>query len=334
MKHIIIAILLIVSVGSASEVPCQRGEVRTGGQNTIFGDVKVDEGGDTEVKAMALDILLYTETGQLVSRQTVPSNGRYRFYNITAGRFQIVVEFENSEVARFNIDFSSPFKREYRQDIQLSLHGAVRANKEVVSVADTYKRTGKNVGAFNKAVEAAEKKNYDQAVPLLRQIVENDPKDFQAWEALGRVYFIQKNYSEAEKAYTEALKVHPDYPLVLISLGRLRLSQKNFDGAVEALTQAVKLQPESAQANYFLGESYLQLKKGSKAVNYLYEALKLDPVGMAEAHLRLAALYNAVGMKDKAAKEYEDFLKKQPDYPERKSLEQYITANKTPEKKP
>src|SRR5262249_53165550 len=150
MKHIITAILLIISVASAREAQ-ERGEVRTGGNNSIYGDVKVDEGAGTELKPIALDILLYTETGQLVTRQTVQSNGRYRFYNLTAGRFQIVVEVENSEVARFNIDFSSPFKREIRQDIQLSWHGSVRANKEVVSVADTYKRTGKNVGAFNKA---------------------------------------------------------------------------------------------------------------------------------------------------------------------------------------
>ena len=49
---------------------------------------------------------------------------------------------------------------------------------------------------------------------------------------------------------------------------------------------------------------------------------------MAQAHLRLAALYNAAGLKDKAAIEYEEFLKKKPDYPDRKKLEQYISQNK------
>jgi hypothetical protein len=39
-------------------------------------------------------------------------------------------------------------------------------------------------------------------------------------------------------------------------------------------------------------------------------------------------LYNAVGMKNKAAEEYEAFLKKKPDYPGRKVLEQYISENK------
>jgi Tfp pilus assembly protein PilF len=49
---------------------------------------------------------------------------------------------------------------------------------------------------------------------------------------------------------------------------------------------------------------------------------------MADAHLRLAALYNAVGMKDKAAAEYEQFLKKVPDHPDAKKLKEYIDANK------
>jgi hypothetical protein len=35
-------------------------------------------------------------------------------------------------------------------------------------------------------------------------------------------------------------------------------------------------------------------------------------------------------MKDKAAAEYEAFLKKKPDYPDRKRLEQYIAQNKRP----
>ena len=63
---------------------------------------------------------------------------------------------------------------------------------------------------------------------------------------------------------------------------------------------------------------------------YLNEALKLDPIGMADAHLLLAALYNAKDMKDKAAAEYEMFLKKRPDSPDKKRLKDYIAANKKP----
>jgi Tfp pilus assembly protein PilF len=60
----------------------------------------------------------------------------------------------------------------------------------------------------------------------------------------------------------------------------------------------------------------------------LNEAIRLDPIGKASAHLRLAALYNAAGMKDKAALEYEQFLMKRPDFSEREKLRQYVKNNK------
>jgi len=141
---------------------------------------------------------------------------------------------------------------------------------------------------------------------------------------------MQTNFAEAESAYLHATEANPAFFLSFFNLGKLRMAQKKFETAVEPLIQAVKIKPESPEANYLLGEAYLQIKKGSKAVVYLYEALKLDPIGKAEAHLRLAALYNGAGMKDKAAAEYEQFLKKKPDYPERKRLEQYIAQNKKP----
>ena len=104
---------------------------------------------------------------------------------------------------------------------------------------------------------------------------------------------------------------------------------KNLDGAIEVLNRALKLQPTSAEANYFLGEAYLDAKLGSKAVPHLNEAIRLDPVTMADAHLLLAALYNATGLKDKAAAEYAAFLKQRPNYSDRKKLEAYISAAKS-----
>jgi tetratricopeptide (TPR) repeat protein len=329
MKLINLAAILVLLAVGVEQGQSQRGVIRTGGSNTIYGDIKMHETQTSSTKPLALDILLYTEAGNLVSRQTVQSNGRYRFLNLTDGRYQIVVEVENNEVARFPVDFSSPFKSEIRQDIEFEWRDSTRTTRaEVVSATDKYNRPAKDQAIFDNAIEAIQKKHYDQAIYLVRQIVETDPNDFQAWERLGTVYFIQKNFTEAEKSYVEALKRHPGYAVVLISLGRLRIVQKNFDGAVEVLAQAVKVEPGSAQANYFLGEAYLQIKKGSKAVPYLYEALRIDPLGMAEAHLRLAALYHGAGMKEKAVLEYEQFLKKIPDYPDRKKLEQYIAENK------
>jgi len=150
------------------------------------------------------------------------------------------------------------------------------------------------------------------------------------WTELGTVQFKQGESGEAEKSYLSALQEKPSFLLALLNLGKLRISEKMYESAIEVLSRAVEVDPKSSDANFFLAESYLQIRKGSKAVGFFEEALRLDPMGKAEAHLRLGALYKGAGMKDKAVTEYEKFLQKRPDYPEKKQLEQFISENKKP----
>lgn len=310
---------------------------------TLFGDVKVDESKAAEQKPLTLDVILYAKSGEVVGRQKVSNNGRYRFLNIFNGEYDIAIEIENTEVARIAVIISGgtgvgsvaatgQYTDDIRKDIELEWRPGAAGNKPgnpaTIFPEDAYDRKGTNKGRFDKAQAAFDKKEYEAAVTLFTQIVTEDSQDFQAWSEMGTIHLVQKNLEEAEKAYLHAIEIRPKFFLALLNLGRLRLKQKNFDGAITALDQALAVRPTSADANYLIGDAYLQVKKGSKAVGYLNEALKLEPVKMAEAHLRLATLYNAAGYKDRAAAEYEEFLKKQPDYPDRKKLEQYIDANK------
>lgn len=328
-RLVILSLLLLFTLCSYALGQGSRGNSPSNSRHIVYGDIRVDQGQASTDKPISLDLTLFNEYGNALARQRVQSNGRYRFIDIPDGRYYIVIEYESAELDRFIVDFSSQFKSDLQRDIELQARALSEAAKAaVVAAADKYARPSKASSLFSKANDAKKNKKYDEAATLFRQVVETDPADFPAWYELGTVYFIQKNYGEAEKAYTQAIAKHPDYGVALISLGRLRIVEKNYDGAIEALAQAVKVLPESAQANFFLGEAYLQNKKGSLAVGYLNQALKLDPVGMADAHLRLGALYNAAGMKDKAAAEYVEFLKKVPDYPDRQKLESYISANK------
>ena len=298
--------------------------------HVLFGDIKVDERQASGSAIATFQVLLYSESGNLLMRQTVPSNGRYRFLGLRNGRYEVAVEFDNKEIARVLVSVNSPFTTDFRQDIELQWKGLSSAiNKGVISAAEFYERSAANKSLLRQAREASQRKEYAQANSLLRQIVDADDRDFPVWEELGTNFFITKTYFEAESCYLKALQLRPDYVPAMIDLGRLRIVTKNVNGAVQILERAVKLQPTSAEANYFLGDAYLHAKLGSKAVPYLNEALKLDPAGMADAHLLLAALYNATGLKDKAAAEYSAFLKQKPDFPERKRLEAYISANKS-----
>jgi tetratricopeptide (TPR) repeat protein len=298
-------------------------------QHTLYGDIRVEaEPGNESVKPLSLEVQLYIINGTLVGRQTVTVPGRYRFMDVANGEYDVVVLSENTEVARVRIRVQAVYKNDFRQDITLEARTDRRRSRAAtISVSDIYERTGANKTLFEKSQKAVDGKKYDEALDLLGRLVAADPKDFQAWTELGTVQLLHNNFEEAEKDYRRAIEERPTFTLALLDLGRLLSVQKKFDAAIEPLTDAVQSSPSSADANFLLGEAYLQIKKGSKAVPYLTEAASL---GKAEAHLRLAALYNAAGMKDKAALEYEQFLKKRPDYKDRKTLEQYISANKKP----
>jgi tetratricopeptide (TPR) repeat protein len=322
MKFSFASSLLVITLLAASVAAQSGGHV-------LFGDIKVDESQASESTIATFQVFLYGESGGLLMRQTVQSNGRYRFVGLRNGRYEVAVEFENKEIARMLVSVNSPFKTDFRQDIELQWRRLSSAiNKGVVSAAEFYDRSAANKSLLRQAREADQRKQYAQANSLLRQIVEADDKDFPVWEELGTNFFITKTFFEAESCYLKALQLKPDYVVAMINLGRLRIVNKNLNGAIEVLDRAVKLEPTSPEANYFLGDAYLEAKLGSKGVPYLNAALKLDPAAMADAHLLLAALYNATGLKDKAAAEYAAFLKQRPNFSDRKRLEAYISANK------
>jgi tetratricopeptide (TPR) repeat protein len=319
--------LLVAPLMSAAALAQGLEPIRDRGQHTLYGDIKV-EGEETaaSTKPLSFEVLLYIINGTPVDRQTVTANGRYRFMDVRNGDYDVVVLSENAEVARVRVHVESVYKNDFRQDITLEMRADGRpARAQTVSAADFYKRTSANKSLFEKSQKAIDEKKYDQALALLGQIVAADPKDFQAWTELGTVHLMQNDAAEAERAYRRAVEERPAFGLALLNLGRVLLAQKKFDDAVEPLTKAVEARPDSADANYLLGESYLQLRKGSKAVPHLEAAARL---GRADAHLRLATLYNAAGLKDRAAAEYEQYLAAKPDSPDRKKLEEYIKANK------
>ena len=294
---------------------------------TLWGDVKIDDSKAATPGPSSVTVVLYDQSTRIVGRQTIGARGRYRFTNLRGGEYDLAIEANTGEITRLRLTLtgtSSDVRQDFEFEWKDNASGASN-NTGVVSAADFYDRPAANKSLFEKAHAAVEKKDYANGIKLLNQIVENDKNDFQAWTLLGTLYLVQEKREEAEKAYRTAIELKPSYTLALTNLGKLLLTEKKWEEAVDPLTRAVDQQPQSPDANLFLGEAYLHLKKGSKAIPYLNEAGKL---GKIEAHLDLAWLYNAAGLKDKAVVEYEEVLRKKPDYADRKKLEQYISENK------
>src|SRR6266478_5934324 len=112
---------------------------QTGGGHTLWGDIKVDESQATGLKPMNFELTLYLERGGVVSRQRVTKGGRYRFENLSNGTYVIVVQMENTEVARIRKVVQSAVNTDFRQDILLEWRPESAPRKEdkgaVLSVA-------------------------------------------------------------------------------------------------------------------------------------------------------------------------------------------------------
>ncbi len=91
------------------------------GGHTLFGDLHVDGARDDGRKPIAFTVSLQTEDGIVTERQAVSDGGRYRFLNLPNGVYYLVVEAEGVELARVRAEVQSPYKNDFRQDIQLQL---------------------------------------------------------------------------------------------------------------------------------------------------------------------------------------------------------------------
>ena len=322
-KSLQMLLMSALLLGSFSEPRAQAGN------HKLFGDLHVDESKATQAVPLSYEILLYSISGNLLQQVSIPNRGRYQFLGLPDAYYDVVVQVEDKVVARFRVSVFSPFRTDFRQDIDLQWRDAADFRKtSAISADDFYQRSPANEKLFRDGVKLQSDGKYDQAALVFQKLLLADSRDFQAWCQLANVHFRQHQYPEAEVEYLHAIDARPGFFLAMLNLGRLEIMLGKYDVAAEALTKAVAISHDSPDANYFLGDAYLKMKKGSVAVDYLNEAVRLDPDGMAEVHLELAALYHAAGLKEKAATDYEQFLKKRPGYRDRKKLEKYIAENR------
>lgn len=294
------------------------------GTPVIWGYVELKGLKPGEPKPTIYVTLLFN--GAQLGRSLANDKGAYYFTQRARDGATLLVTVGGIDAGSMNLTAAGGDRYDMTVNWDSSL--ASDSKPGVVSVLDAYpSRSPENAALMTKASAASKAKNIDEALKIYTQVVERDSKDFVAWTELGTLYFGKSDHAKAENAYNKALEQKPDFMLALLNLGKLQIAQKKFAEAVAVLEKATAADKNSADAFHYLGEAYLQNKQGSKAVGVLNEAIRLAPSEKAEIHLRLATLYNAAGMKDRAANEYKLFLEKKPDHPEKAKLENYIKEN-------
>ncbi|CAN5219389.1 hypothetical protein BH20ACI2_BH20ACI2_22700 [soil metagenome] len=307
-------------------LPTMIGEnARAGDRMNVSGRVSVE--GAEKLKNPPVITVLVSVFGAVADRSIANSSGFYLIRNVPRGNVTIIVEVDGTEVIRKPIQSLPMGNPRFDFTIPWPPASAGISKPGVISAGAGYSRSPQNEPVYQKAIAAVRGNDSRGAVTLFNQLLAADPKDFVAWTELGTVYFRSGSLDNAEACYFKAIELKKDYFVALLNLGRLYFSKSQHDNAILVLSNAVKSDARSAEAHHLLGESYLQIKKGSAAVFHFGEALKIAPDEKADLHLRLASLYDAAKMKDKAAAEYKIFLQKKPEHPDKAALQKYISDN-------
>ncbi len=87
-----------------------------------------------------------------------------------------------------------------------------------------------------------------------------DNPDWMRWNNLGIAYLDQQQYSDAVRAFSEVVKLRPDYPDAYTNIALTEIQWEKYDSARATIQRALALSPNNARALYYL--ALLQRRAG------------------------------------------------------------------------
>lgn len=130
---------------------------------------------------------------------------------------------------------------------------------------------------FQKGMTEFNEGDFKDAVIAFKKAVDENPKDYMSYYALGQSYEKLNKTNEAEAAYEEVVKIKSDYLPAREALGLLYFHQKKIQEAEMHLKEARTLKSEVAEVYYCLGEIEQRENACATAIIAYKQALKLDP---------------------------------------------------------
>jgi tetratricopeptide (TPR) repeat protein len=155
----------------------------------------------------------------------------------------------------------------------------------------------------------------------LKQAVQDNPQDPQAYYNLGLKYAILGKDKEAVKAFKQALKLKPDYAEAQYELGRLKGDAGDTEKAIKDLQRALKFKPDFSAARTGLGGEYNRqgldfIKQGDweKAAQAFKESIQANPGAEVEGAARnnLGVALASEGKYSEAREQFRKVLEADP----------------------
>jgi tetratricopeptide (TPR) repeat protein len=184
----------------------------------------------------------------------------------------------------------------------------------LAACGDDKKKSDEHLAAGQKLVAQGK---YEAALPEFKQAVELNKDSIDAKVALGNAYRSLKRYDDALATFREAKKIDRYVVTPHIASALTRVDTGQIDMAIDELNHVIELDPTNLQAQILLGKvSMMPYKQEDGTVGVsklsleraqlnLESAVQAAPDNL-EARQLLAKDYEALGLKDKAVKAWND----------------------------
>lgn len=160
---------------------------------------------------------------------------------------------------------------------------------------------------------------YDKAIAILRALLENNPRHFQARKELGLLLAWTQQYDQAEIEYRMILSNRPEDLEARMSLARLHAWQKEYDVALGIYERILQDTPGYTQA--LLGIAQIHAWRGEyREAEVTYHELLSRGEAPLVANRELGRLSFWQGKRRRAEQYYRKALEQAPDDPETLTL--------------
>ncbi|OPX19549.1 MAG: hypothetical protein BZ151_08690 [Desulfobacca sp. 4484_104] len=127
--------------------------------------------------------------------------------------------------------------------------------------------------------------------PLAVSDISESSHDLSAatWFWPGLAALVAQDWDQANKQFSAALNVNPQFPEAYYGRAQARFFLKDFSGAEQDLNQALKYLPDYDRAYFWLGKTLQRLNRQPEARLAYHRAVQINP-DLAEAHFQLGEL--------------------------------------------
>lgn len=263
------------------------------------------------------------EVNQVLQRVRTDGSGRYFFTGLSTGRFtlrvlpygtNLVEQSQDLEIISFPRGGGGWISENAQaRDFYLRVRRDAQDERSVtgtIFVQDIPKDAKKY---YEKALAEFDTGKTETGIQDLLNALKIYPDYFLVLERLGQEYIKQQQYDFARAVFLKSVSVYERSFNCWYGLSYSAYALKQSDTAVQAAEKATLLEPSSFNAFLMLGISQRQDKKFPQAEKSLLQAKKLAKGSSADVHWNLALLYgNNLSKYKEAADELELYLKVAP----------------------